>query len=112
MNIRIHRGAAQVGGTCIEVEAGGRRIVLDAGMPMGPAPRMSELLPDVPGLWSRGDGSLLGVFVSHSHPDHIGLVDLVDAAVPVHLGPRAAAMCRETHFFVPVALDLGTTRDL
>lgn len=112
MNVRIHRGAAQVGGTCIELEAAGQRIVLDAGMPMGPVPRMSELLPDVPGLWAPGDESLLGVFVSHSHPDHIGLVDLADPAVPVYLGPRAAAMCRETRFFVPVALDVGETRDL
>lgn len=112
MKVRILRGAHQVGGSCIEVEAEGRRIVLDAGMPMGDLPRMSALLPDVPGLWARGDGSLLGVFVSHAHPDHVGLVDLVDESVPVHLGSRAAAMCRETRFFVSCALDVGATHDL
>lgn len=106
------RGAHQVGGSCIEVAAGGRRLVLDAGMPMGEVPAMSALLPDVPGLWGPGDGSLLGVFVSHVHPDHVGLIDLVDRRVPVHMGARAAAMCRETRFFVPVALDIGRTRDL
>lgn len=56
MNVRIHRGAHQVGGSCIEVEAGGRRIVLDVGMPMGENPKGSELLPDVPGLWGRATG--------------------------------------------------------
>lgn len=81
-------------------------------MPMGEIPRGSELLPDVPGLWGPGDGSLLGVLVSHAHPDHIGLVDLVDRNLPVYLGGRAAEMCRETRFFVPVALDVGPTRDL
>lgn len=59
-----------------------------------------------------GDGSLLGVLISHAHPDHVGLVDLVDSDVPVYLGSRAAEMCRETRFFVPVALDVGATRDL
>ncbi len=112
MKVRILRGARQVGGSCIEVSAMGRRIVLDAGMPMGRLPRQSELLPDIPGLWAPGDGSLLGVFVSHMHPDHVGLVDLVDRNVPVYLGGRAAEMCRETHFFVPSALDVGVTCDL
>ena len=112
MNVRIHRGARQVGGSCIEVEASGRRIVLDAGMPMGTVPRMSELLPEVPGLWDRGDGSLLGLVISHAHPDHVGLADLADPTVPVFLGARAAAMCRETRFFVPCALDLQATNDL
>src|SRR5438128_10394 len=107
MNVRIMRGAHQVGGSCIEVESAGRRIVLDAGMPMGEVPRMSTLLPDVPGLWATCDGSLLGVFVSHCHPDHVGLVDLIDRGVPVYLGARAAAMCRETRFFVSCALDVG-----
>lgn len=106
------RGSHQVGGSCIEVSARGQRIVLDAGMPMGPTPRMSELLPDVPGLWSEGDDSLLGLIISHAHPDHVGLADLVDLAVPIFLGPRAAAICRETHFFVPSALSLRPTIDL
>lgn len=110
--MRIVRGAQQVGGSCVEVSAKGHRIVLDAGMPMGSPPRQADLLPDVPGLWSSGDGSLLGVFVSHMHPDHVGLVDLVDRSVPVYLGARAAAMCRETRFFVPSALDVGETHDL
>lgn len=112
MNVRIHRGAAQVGGTCIEVEHDGRRIVLDAGMPMGELPVMRDLLPDVPGLWARGDGALLGVFFSHIHPDHIGLADLVEPSVPVHVGARGAAICRETRFFVPCALDLPEPRPL
>src|SRR4051812_41128959 len=103
MKVRILRGAHQVGGSCIEVSAGARRIVLDAGMPMGDVPRMSELLPDVSGLWAEGDGSLLGLVVSHAHPDHIGLADLVDPGVPIFLGARAAAMCRETRFFVSCA---------
>lgn len=34
MNIRIHRGTKEIDGTCIEVEAGGRYIALDVGLPL------------------------------------------------------------------------------
>ncbi|MBA3326881.1 MAG: hypothetical protein H0T43_01080 [Solirubrobacterales bacterium] len=101
--IRIHRGTHEVGGTCIELAADGERIVLDAGMPMTPPRRCSDLLPDVPGLWAEGDGSLRGLFISHPHPDHYGLADLVDDDVPIFMGPRAQAVLRESSFFIPWA---------
>ena len=34
MKIRIHRGTKEIGGTCIEMEAQGRRIALDVGLPL------------------------------------------------------------------------------
>ena len=34
MRIRIHRGTKEIGGTCIEVEAQGKRIALDVGLPL------------------------------------------------------------------------------
>ena len=34
MNICIHRGAHQIGGTCIELESQGKRLVLDIGVPL------------------------------------------------------------------------------
>ena len=50
MSVRIHRGAREIGGTCIEVASDGRRIVLDAGMPLTTTPPANALLPDVPGM--------------------------------------------------------------
>ena len=34
MRIRIHRGTKEIGGTCIEAEARGKRIALDVGLPL------------------------------------------------------------------------------
>ena len=34
MRVRIHRGTREIGGTCIEVEAQGKRIALDVGLPL------------------------------------------------------------------------------
>ena len=63
MKLRIHRGAKEIGGTCIEVAARGKRIVLDVGLPLD-APDdegiRDGLLPVVPGF-REYDDSLLGV---------------------------------------------------
>jgi ribonuclease J len=34
MRLTIHRGAHEIGGTCIELESGDSRILLDFGMPL------------------------------------------------------------------------------
>jgi Cft2 family RNA processing exonuclease len=34
MQVRIHRGAAEIGGSCVELESGGARLVLDIGLPL------------------------------------------------------------------------------
>ena len=53
MRVRIHRGATQIGGTCIEVEARGSRIVLDIGMPLdSPDPEAVDM-PAVSGFSTR-----------------------------------------------------------
>jgi len=62
---------------------------------------MRDLLPDVPGLWGPGDGSLLGVLVSHGHADHVGLADLVDPSVPLYCGAATERISQVASFFVP-----------
>ncbi len=38
MKVRIDRGAHEIGGNCVEVEAAGRRLVLDVGRPLSAVP--------------------------------------------------------------------------
>ncbi len=72
MRLRIHRGTKEIGGTCIEVEAVGKRLVLDVGLPLdAPDEAQETLLPMVPGF-REPDASLLGVAISHPHQDHFG----------------------------------------
>lgn len=98
MRARIHRGTNQIGGSVVELEHEGDRIVLDLGTPLEPV-AYRDLLPDVNGLWSTGDGSLKGVFITHGHPDHYGLVDLIDPAVPIFMGKAAKSLIDEAAFF-------------
>ena len=67
MRLRIHRGTKEIGGTCIEIEAQGKRIALDVGLPLdAPDEGQEALLPEVPGF-REPDDSLLGVVISHPH---------------------------------------------
>jgi len=71
MRVCIRRGAKEIGGSCVEVEASGRRIVLDVGLPLG-AEDEEVLLPSVRGF-REPDKTLLAVAISHPHQDHYGL---------------------------------------
>ena len=103
MKIRIHRGTKEIGGTCIEMEAHGRRIALDVGLPLD-APDDVEahenLLPQVPGFRDP-DESLLGVLISHPHMDHYGLAKYVRPEVPVYIGEGAHNVMKAASAYVP-----------
>jgi ribonuclease J len=94
---RIHRGAAEIGGNCVELEAGGQRLLLDLGLPLTASPGEVPL-PEVAGL-QDGDPSLLGVVISHPHPDHYGLLPQINPVVPVFIGEAAEAILNEASFF-------------
>ena len=68
---RIHRGSQQIGGTCVELEAEGQRILLDLGLPLDAEEPTSALLPDIQGLLTP-DPSLRALIISHGHGDHWG----------------------------------------
>ena len=102
MRVRIHRGAAEIGGNCVEVASDdGRRIVLDVGRPISAGWSQEVALPSVPGLKGM-DATLCGVLISHPHLDHYGLIGGVDPSVPVFIGAEAAGMLRAAAFFSPV----------
>ena len=101
MRIRIHRGTKEIGGTCIELEAGGERLVLDVGLPLdAPDEARERLLPDLPGF-REPDPSLLGVVISHGHMDHYGLAAHIRPDIPVWIGRAANDILRAARAWVP-----------
>ena len=100
MRLRIHRGAKEIGGTCIEVEAEGKRLALDVGLPLdAPDKAQDRLLPDLPGF-REPDTSLLGIVISHGHMDHYGLAKHVRPEVPVWIGEAAHNILRAASLWV------------
>jgi ribonuclease J len=100
MKLRVHRGTREIGGTCIELEAAGSRILLDLGLPLDSKDLESASLPSVSGL-SEPDASLLAIILSHGHRDHWGLVPKVRPEIPILMGKAAESIMRAAADFVP-----------
>ena len=100
MKVCIHRGAHQIGGTCIEVQAQGKSLLLDIGMPLDADDPNAVEIPDVKGL-KVGDPSLLGIVISHPHQDHYGLASRVPASIPYLMGADTERILAAAADFTP-----------
>lgn len=99
MRIRIHRGAHEIGGNCIEIAAAcGDRVVLDVGRPLSAGWDDEVPLPAAGGLDGR-DPSVRGVIISHPHLDHYGLVGGIAPEVPIYMGREASRLVAAASFF-------------
>lgn len=90
MKLTIHRGSHEIGGTCIQIEAGGRSILLDAGSPLGESRSSVDL--------STLDFS--DVFISHPHQDHFGMIEGLSSDRTVHIGETASQLIATTRVFL------------
>jgi len=99
MQVCIHRGAREIGGSCVEIESDGQRLLLDLGLPLN-AELNETPLPDVSGLESL-DESLLGIAISHAHLDHYGLIAKLRQKVPVLIGDGAIRIINAARQFFP-----------
>jgi len=97
MRLRIHRGASEIGGSCVEVEHDGKRILIDLGLPLDTKAH-GVPLPAVKGL-KKPDPGFLGIILSHPHQDHWGLVPDLRIPVSVYMGRAASNILKEAAFF-------------
>jgi len=112
--IIIHRGAHTIGGSCIEINSNGYRIILDVGMPLmerdGAEIASDKLenpsiengiLPDVKGLYKHQTPEIDAVFLSHAHMDHYGLLNYIHPSIPVYLSKGSHALIAIGNVFYP-----------
>jgi ribonuclease J len=111
MRVRIHRGAAEIGGNVVEVEPDRLRIILDLGLPLTAAFGDAVAMPAIEGL-PDGAASLLGVILTHAHPDHFGLIPKLGESVPIYCGEATSRILVEASFFTPMGLAVKPTRVL
>src|SRR5664280_3090794 len=100
MKLCIHRGTREIGGTCVELESSGQRILLDLGLPLNAKDLASTPLPTIAGL-TEADPSLLAIILSHGHRDHWGLLPKARPDVPVVMGRDVERIMRAAADFVP-----------
>lgn len=123
MNITVHRGTHEIGGTCIEVSSSqGDSIILDLGMPLmgrdgavlneeaATHPSISNgILPDICGLYKDQHPSVAAVLLSHPHLDHYGLMDWVHQDIPVYTSRETKSLLEIGNVFYPEALKQDET---
>jgi len=117
MHFKIHRGANEIGGSCVEVWTDKTRIVIDFGMPLVNPDRTpfderetekrttaelvkDGILPDIPSVYE--DNSNTALLISHAHKDHYGLMDRINPSCPVWMGYA-------THLLIEISNTFGNS---
>jgi ribonuclease J len=122
MNLTIHRGTHEIGGTCIEIVSQDTRVIIDLGMPLvdtkdktkkfesfsirrkSAAELLSDgILPPVKGLYEgmHNEKPVDVFFLSHPHQDHYGLCKFIRKDVPVYLSTDAERILSASDVFLP-----------
>jgi ribonuclease J len=97
MKVRIHRGASEIGGSCVELQACGECLVLDAGMPLT---LRDGVIPSAPKIDAE---QLQAIVISHGHLDHYGLLPCFPK-VPIVMGEVARRIVEVASPFMPTRI--------
>ena len=103
MRIIIHRGTHQIGGCVTEIRTDNTRIFIDMGSEL---PDEDGNIPEetltVEGV-TQGDINCDGVFFSHYHGDHIGMLSRILPGTPLYMGQAA----KEVHLALQKRINPG-----
>ena len=95
MQLIIHRGAHEVGGSCVELTFEDSTILLDVGLPLdsnfGDDPSAKAPQPLFQQL-EIGNKKVDGVVLSHAHLDHYGLAGILPDEIPIYCGEATAEL--------------------
>ena len=85
MNITIHRGTHQIGGSVIEISTKSTRIMLDFGNELSLDEKYIPENLDIEGV-TAGVPNCDGIVISHYHMDHLGQLTAALPEIPLYMG--------------------------
>lgn len=112
--IIIHRGTHTIGGSCVEINSNGHRILFDIGTPLmekdgskvdpnsleNPSVE-NKILPEIKGLYKNDSPEIKAVFISHAHMDHCGLLNHIHPDIPVFVSKGTHSLIKIGRVFYP-----------
>lgn len=85
----IHRGTQEIGGSAVEINGNQTRVLFDFGLPLDSMVKEQSALEDyrlpIRGLYQDENPGFRAVFLTHAHPDHYGLMALVNTEIPIYV---------------------------
>ena len=85
MNIIIHRGTHQIGGSAIEISTKSTRIIMDFGNELSLDEKYIPENLDIEGV-TAGVPNCDGIVISHYHMDHLGQLTSALSDIPLYMG--------------------------
>ncbi|MFA6393419.1 MAG: MBL fold metallo-hydrolase [Patescibacteria group bacterium] len=124
MKFKIHRGAKEIGGSCVEVWTEKTRILLDYGLPLvenngsefninnykaltGKELIEKNILLDVKGIYKDDNDIIDGIVLSHAHLDHYGLFDFLNPKLQCYLGRATGKIIELNSLFTPQSIHIA-----
>ena len=85
----IHRGTQEIGGSAVEINNGEARLLFDFGVPLDSMVK-DEWQPEdyklpISGLYKDETPQFNAVFLTHAHPDHYGLMQMINPEIPIYV---------------------------
>lgn len=102
MKLIIHRGTHEIGGSCVELRTQKSRVLIDFGLPLVHQENISDSLPHIEGLYRNQPRKIDAIFISHSHPDHYGLLKYVRSDIPIYMSRGAKELIGISGAFTPI----------
>ena len=128
LKLTIHRGTHEIGGTCVELATESTRILIDIGLPLVDEDGQSfklgnyfnlnkaelverKIAKDILGLYREDKYNKPpdAILISHSHPDHYGLLPFVKPDIPLYLSEGCQELIKATYYFRGLDSFLKTT---